>query len=470
MEAISAGKLEERDRRGRQRLLLVAGVTAYVACFQWMYVNYLYPNWAYFGFDYYPPATKYLALAWVLALLPSLWMPIELKRPSQLAYWLFYIVTFVPSMFIPLYANINPPREVTLLMLVFFVGFALMGASYLFPLATIRPRPVSGKVFWTVVGCAGVSFAMWTYIVFRNHLSLVSFGDVYDQRFGANDLTQGSLVNYAFMGLNGAIDPFLMGYGLFYRRRWLFVAGSLGQVLVYTAIGTKASLLSILFIPGFYILFRIGRIPFGLKVTFAFVGLLAGLCICYASSGYDPGLLLYAVLFVVLQRTLSMGGLVTAWAYNFFQVNPLTYYSNLQVVKWFAHDPYQGAVRHEVGSFYQGPGVEFDGLGHFFATDGIAALGLPGIMFIGAVCALVFWLLDSAAKRHDPRLPALVTIYAAYNLVNNSVFTTLFSGGLAALMLLLYFLQPQKLEHPSSAGLKAGKRSTLPPMIPSAST
>ena len=69
--------------------------------------------------------------------------------------------------------------------------------------------------------------------------------------------------------------------------------------------------------------------------------------------------------------------------------------------------------------------LDLDDVGHFWAYDGIAAWGLPGILVISVVCALVFWLLDSAAQRHDPRFAGLVTCYAAYNLANISLFTSL---------------------------------------------
>src|ERR1700685_768744 len=104
--------MSESRNHGSQRLLLVGGMAAYVACFQWMYINYLDPTWAYFGFDYYPVSTKYVVLAWFLSLLPSLWMPIHLTRPSHLAYWVLYITVVVPSMFVPLYVGINPPTEI----------------------------------------------------------------------------------------------------------------------------------------------------------------------------------------------------------------------------------------------------------------------------------------------------------------------------------------------------------------------
>jgi hypothetical protein len=457
-------KMSKSLNTGKQRMLLVCGVTAYVACFLWMYINYLDPTWAYFGFNYYPPSTKYVVLAWVLSLLPSLWMPIHLTRPSHLAYWVLYITVIIPSMFVPLFAGINTPTEVCLVMIVFFVAFALTGSSYLFPLLQFSPVRISRKAFWIFFGCLATGLVIWVLAVLHSHLHIVSFADIYDQRNAAKDVGEGTAVSYALMGLTGAINPFLMGFGLYYRRYWLLLTGILGQLLVYSALGTKGSILSIVFIPGVYAVLRVGRSPFGLKVTFGFLAVLAGLCLSLVVVGYDPSPIHFAVLFVILMRTLPMGGLVTAWYYNFFQQNPFTYYSHVTGVNWFVHYPYANFIGLEIGSFYQS-GSDLDATAHFWATDGLEALGLSGVLLISVFCALIFWVLDSAAKRHDPRLSALIATYAAYNFANISIFTTLFSGGLTLLILFLYILPPQQIEFApvrSKKGVRAGVRRAAP--------
>jgi ABC-type uncharacterized transport system permease subunit len=91
-------------------------------------------------------------------------------------------------------------------------------------------------------------------------------------------------------------------------------------------------------------------------------------------------------------------------------------------------------------------GNDADPTAHFWAIDGIGALGLPGVLLISAFCGLVFWALDSAAQKHDPRLAALVTCYAAYNIANISIFTSLYSGGLAILVLALYLMPAEAVE------------------------
>src|SRR5260370_19953802 len=122
--------LIHQEHTVKQRALLVSAISAYVALFQWMYENYLYPSWGYFGFHFEPPPWPYLALAWVLSVTPSLWMPMRLTRPSQLAYWVLYITVFIPSMFVPLYAGLDAPAEVSLLILTLDSGFAIMVGCY----------------------------------------------------------------------------------------------------------------------------------------------------------------------------------------------------------------------------------------------------------------------------------------------------------------------------------------------------
>jgi hypothetical protein len=433
--------LNGEKRNYGQRLLLLAGLAAYVATFEWMYENYLNPTWDYAGFHWNPPASGYLALAWILSVLPGVWMPMKLTRPSQLAYWVLYITVFIPSMFVPLYVNLDGPAEIAVLMLTLFAGLAISGASYLLPLYPLPAARISPLFFWKVFACVAAALAISLIVVYRHHLQIVSFMDAYDQRDAANDIAEGGLVNFAFMQMTGAINPFLMAYGLFFRREWLFLAGALGQLLIYSVGATKGSLLSIVFIAGFYLLLRVGRAPFGLKITFATLALVGGLCLSYVYVDSQPGPLLFLALFVVLMRTFSGNALMTAWYYDFFRTNPHTLYPHVRGLSWLVHYPYQRTVALEIGLNYMGL-HDADPTAHFWAIDGIGGLGLPGILLISAFCALVFWVLDSAARRHDPRLAALVTCYAAYNIANVSIFTSLFSGGLAFLILALHLLPP----------------------------
>jgi len=450
----------------RRRLLLVGLCAGYVLCLQWIYNNWLYPVFAYFGFDYIDPPGGYVLLGWILSLLPSLWMPLRLSRPSQMAYWVLYLTVLVPSLFFPLYARLDSLPDIGLLMLTMFAGFAITGLSYLLPLIPVRESQVSNASFWTGLTLLFGLLVLWVFAVFRDQMSFLSFYDVYDLRSGAEDLLEGRNVNYALMLLSGAVNPFLMGWGLYHRRKLAIAAGIFGQLVIYSSMGTKGSLLSIVFILGFYILSRNERIPFGLKVVGCIVGLLAVLSLAtYFISGQnldsDSNPFLFMLFSVIFMRTFCINGVLTGQYFDFFQNNPQTYYSHIKGVSWFAHYPYANTPGIEVGSFYSGDPT-LDATAHFWAADGLAAWGLAGVLLISVLCALVFWMLDSCSQRHDIRLVVLVTCYTAFNLSNISIFTTLLSGGLLLLMMLLYLL-PAKTPH----GFRAEPASALQPVLQS---
>jgi uncharacterized integral membrane protein len=421
----------------RRRVLLVVGIILFVLLLRWAYINWLSPIFGYYGFTYTVPSNKYLLLAFVCSVLPSLWMPMEVTRPSQLGYWVLYLTVVIPSMIIPLFVQLSELPSIAWLIVTLFLGFAILGSSYLFPLRQPRPARQGQSVFWygfalLIIICGGTAF-----ITLRNNIHLVSFSEIYDVRDAASELSTGPLTNYSVMWLYGAINPFLLAWGLFYKRPSFFIAGALGQLLVYSSFGTKASLLSVVFIVGLYLLFRIGKVSFALKLTWVIVVFFAVLCGVYIYSGEEPGLILFGLLFLVFFRSFGLAGLLTGQYLNFFQHNPFTHYSHLKVVDLFVRYPFHYPLGTEIGYYYYNPLV--DTTAHFWATDGIAALGLPGILLISTIGAVVFWCIDSFTQHQDPRFAGLATFYATYSLANLSMFTTFLSGGLGLLIILLYF-------------------------------
>ena len=443
MSNVGLKKLNDPRGHLRQRVLLVGGILVYIACFQWMYVHWLYPTFGYSGFDYNPPRVAYLALAWILSVLPSLWMPMAIARPSQLAYWVLYLVAIIPSAFVPFYAGLDNPSEIAIVVVVLVVGFAITGLSYSFPLLKLPTAILRRAHFWQGFALLAGALAVAVIVAFRGQLQISSFADVYDVRSAADDVMEGNRLNYALMWLSGAIDPFMMGWGLYHKRPLLFLAGAMGQLLVYSSLGTKGSVISILFVLAIYLLVRGTRFPVALKLMGGVVGLLAALLMASVFVSDEQESLLWIALSVIFMRTFAINGLMTAWYYNFFQINPQTHLSHLNGVNLFIPYRYANPVGIEVGSYYSGFATT-DANGHFWATDGLASFGLPGILLVSVFCALVFWILDSAARRHDPKLAALVISYAAYNLANIGIFTTFLSGGLGLLILLLYFMPGER--------------------------
>ena len=409
----------------KQRAWLVLGLVTFVGCFQQVYLKWLYPVFGYYGFENSDPKRGYLLLAWVLSLLPAMWMPIRLTRPSQLIYWILYLSVIIPSMFVPLYVGLQDATEVTRLMLALFAGFAITGASYLLPLHRFHPPSMSPRTYQQAVFFVVAVLVTWVLIVFHGKFRIVSFSDIYDLRNAADDIMEGSSVHYAVLWLSAVIGPFLMAGGIVRKRTLLFLAGVGVQIFVYSTMGAKSVIVSILVIPVFAFILRDKGASFGLKITWCCAFLTLVLYMGRSLGGDDS--LFFSLMSLVFMRTFGSSGLTTAWYHDFFLRNPMTYYSHITGVNWFVPYPYVNPLGVEVGSFYSGDPT-LDDNAHFSATDGLAASGLWGVILISVVCALVFWLLDSTAKGHDLRFATLIVIFEALNLGNISIFTTLLSG------------------------------------------
>jgi len=434
--------LRTRGHFSRDRNLLILAVVIFVTLYQWVYISWLSPVWGYMGFAYNTPSIGCLSLGCALAVFPSLWMPLVVVRPSQLIYWLIFITVYIPSLFVPMFAALVPVWEVVQLMCALFVGFAIMGLSYQRPLFRIKRITESRLIFWYGMASITLGLVMWVVVVYSDHFKLVSFGAVYEEiRLVSGLVAQGTGVSYAVTLLSGAILPFVLALALF-RKNWLmFLAGVAGEVMLYAATGGKANILAILFVPGIYFLLSGKAAKFGIRLMAGVIALLFMVGALNLVFGDDQPDFFQSFSSVAVMRTLGIPGLATAHYQKFFSTHPLTYFSHVKGVNVIIEYPYDRSLGEEVGfDIYNSDEVDWNA--NFWATDGLAALGILGVLVISIICGLVFWLLDSCASEHDPVFAGTICCYAAANIGNTSLFTSFVSGGLGFLVL-LFFLMPK---------------------------
>jgi hypothetical protein len=233
-----------------------------------------------------------------------------------------------------------------------------------------------------------------------------------------------------------------MAYGLLTKRRFMLVFGFLDQLLLYSTGGSKAVILSVFMLVGLYMVMgRKGR-DFSLKLVGAMVAVLALLCFLATREELNP--VFSFALALLFMRTFANGGYTTGIYSDFFHSHPLVYLSSVHGLDRFIHYPYQSQLGVELGFYELGiSGLDLNG--HFWASDGIAGFGPFGIVLMSALCALVFWVLDCSAARHNVVFASLMIAFITLNLTNVSLFTTLVSGGLG-LVILLFLVMPQEEE------------------------
>lgn len=428
-----------RIRDLRNRAFLLVGLILYITLYNYLYIHWLAPTFSYAGMTYTPPATSMLVAAWILAVLPSFWMPVQVTRTSQIPYWFIYLLVYVPSMFSPLYMALQSNYQLAILMAWMVTGFLIISCCYLLPPIRLTHHLIPASVFWPAVIALTVLLDLWVIAVYHAHIHLVGFNKIYALRSQASTLGQGTGVGYAMTLLSSLLDPLYIAYGLVKKRRLPIVLGGLNQLLLYSVAGSKAVVLSAVIIFGIFILMRRSGRDFGVRLLGATLALL-GLLVVISFFSHANIILRYAIS-ILFSRTFANGGYTTGLYSGFFQTHPLTYLSNVHGISFFVHYPYSQPLGLVIGYGEVGSPT-LDANAHFWAMDGLAAFGPPGIALISILCALVFWVLDSAASRHHILFCSLAIAFETIVLTNASLFTTLISGGLGILVLLLMGMPP----------------------------
>lgn len=145
---------------------------------------------------------------------------------------------------------------------------------------------------------------------------------------------------------------------------------------------------------------------------------------------------------------------------DFFATNPITYYSHINFISLFVAYPYTMSIGELIGSDALG----FAGLNanaNFWATDGIAALGIPGIIIIGAIIGFCLLVANSIIAPSERRLSFLAVVPFIMSVTNASFFTGVLTGGGGLLLLLIYLWQEAKRhEKRVSAALRQSGRTS----------
>jgi hypothetical protein len=179
-----------------------------------------------------------------------------------------------------------------------------------------------------------------------------------------------------------------------------------------------------------------------MKMGLCFAGILFALTIMVV--GTESGII-FSAASVVMMRTFEMPGMLIGQYQNFFEHNPHTYLGNVHGVNLFVGNPYTSALGIEVSRFFgivsaNGENGDVVSNASFFAMDGIAGFGLPGIPLMGLICALLFWLLDGCARKIPIEFSVSGLAMIIISLTNVSLFTTLLGNGMLAWMLLFLFV------------------------------
>jgi len=444
------------------RPVMIAGSLAYAAAFHWSYVSWAVPIFAASGLTYSPPALGVLLALYILVVLPSLWLPIDLQRPTQFVYLILYLTVYVPSVFVPTFVGLQEPHDTLAMSAALCAGLAIIGSSHKFPTLKVGQPAIERGLFWTLLYGVVLAVDVWIIVAFGGSLHFVGFEDVYTVRSAATHLLEGAgALGYAMLWSSGALNPYLIASGVFENNKFRIFLGAAGQALIYAAAAHKAALVSILFIPLLAAWFR--RKPRRLLLKFVLGAVVLLLVLTVALQLYPSNVGMRWTGIVVVYRTLSLPGLLTAQYQDFFSRSPHTLFSQYTPFRSLFAYPYGREIGYELGKYYSRQ-EDVQSNAHFWAADGIASAGIGGIFIASVLCGFTFWFVDSLLVKYGTAFGAATLTFWALVISNVSLLTSVSSQGLGILILLFYF-GPLPLARPAKAR-RPRKRSQFAGMVP----
>ncbi|HEY0797175.1 MAG TPA: hypothetical protein VGD64_15495 [Acidisarcina sp.] len=409
------------------KLLVASG--CYIAALLWAYAVVISP--AFFAEGYTLAWRNPAIMVWlvVLSLLPAVLLPYSIKTPSALILWWLYLSTYVPSILVPAISLSMPIEKLFPLQVSLLVSMSLLCIVPSRPILRVRRLSLSPHMFWASfvaiwVGCLSVVIVTGhPQNLVANVNSLFAGATEYDIR-SLYFTESNHAIGYIVGQLGQAFDPFLIAYGLVFRRKPLVLAGVAGQVLIFSFTGFKVVLFSTFLLPLVFWFLRAGMRNFGLRMTYGLAGIIVA---CGVADLAVPGSPFSGM---ITRRTLAGPGLLTGFYFE--------HYSEV------AH-PGIG-YRFGTGALY-GPSNEIGRV--YFVSDhvdananlwaeGFADFGIGGILGFTLFVGFLIWMYDSAADPHRLDLAALLAVLPAISLGNTSPTTVVLTHGALAVVVLLY--------------------------------
>lgn len=397
------------------------------------------------GLRYVDPGWGWTLLSLVFGTLPGLWMPSELRRPSEVAYWILYATVIVPTSFLP-YRVLDMDFEAV----TWFVGamlacFYALGFACRMPLVRI-PRPNWDTTHYSLALLAvllGATVAVWYMGGFRIDLGLT---DIYARRRAAREIiAQQSFASYLKGNLASALQPFALAVGLTARSLWLVLASVFAGAVVFSLEGSKTSALLPVFLLALWPVLTFQRRRFGVWFLAACVLLVGAAYFAFEATRY------FHVPTLTTWRLFQVKGLLSSYYFEYFSLHPPTLLGD-GILQPFVGRTYELATPRLIGEAYFGSD-ETNSNANLWAS-GFGDFGFLGMALATVAAGLVFRTLDGLATSRGFLIPAFMAAFVGLKWSDTAVDTSILSHGVLAALILLY-LMPDLRRPTPAAGAEA---------------
>lgn len=358
-------------------------------------------------------------------------IPIFFYRGSQLISSFISIFIFL-MLYIPIIFTLilNEDAETIGVSIVYIQITFMIGMIILFFADRISLKEKKIKCNYDVLSIVlYITIISILYVLFnyRANLSFSGYDDVYEHRFANVSLGKDIFTSYLTSWLSNFMIPICLAYGVVSKNKMYFIVGVFGCLSIYMSTAGKSVMTFPFIIYGIYVLLTKNYKAYTiLALTLV---LIMGVSLLFDFNNASS---------LLWMRTIGIGGLLTIKYYCFFSSHPLTYYTHINIINFITNaNPYgTESIGQVVGSYYWSQ--ETNANANFWAADGLAAVGLFGVILSSVFAGLIFTVYNKITKWCNHKFVFMCFIPYLFQLLNTSLFSSLLTGG--GFLLMLFFL------------------------------
>ena len=400
-----------------------------------IYTRFLNPWFEYAGFVLYKKSFLFILFSCIIAILPITFYR-GYKTISSIISIFIYVLLYVPIILtFAMGANFSLFKILGIQLLFCCMMCLFFTADRFVFIRNFNNEKfafLSDRFFLLLT----IAITLFVLYIYKGKLAFMDFENVYEHRLDPNTVKVGAITGYLLSWFIYFFSPLCLVFGLVCKKKMYLITSVVASIVMYMAAANKMSILMPICLTGFYFLFS----RFSINHIFSYVTLLfSSLMIVLLLISPQPGSVAFMMSTVLLWRTFGNGGYITLWYHDFFSNNPYTYYTHVGPINFLTNAYPYGDLQlgQVIGKHYWSDDMNANA--NYWATDGLAACGLPGIIISSLILFCIFIFFNTITKKYDKKVLLLLFIPYIFSLTNTSLFTTMLSNGGFLLLLFLLF-------------------------------
>ena len=394
----------------------------YKLILDYTYIHFVNEKYAYSGFILDISKEKYLISLFYFVTTFFI-LPKTMEKVSYVFLQLHFIIMVIPML--TLYAFMDE-SSIFMFWVIFFFDMQIIIMRIAPNIKLVRIKNSKKILKYLIVA---ISIFVYGSMIKANgipSLRALSFINVYDIRA---KVKYPFLMGYMVAWQAKVVNPFLMSTSLIEKNKIKLLIAILMQLLIYLITAHKSFIL----IP-----FAIIAVMFIVKkANFIVLGSVLAPIGIYISYLADKlfNILLLPSLFI--RRFLFVPAQLKFYYYSFIKENEYLYFSEGMIGKLLGlKSPYGIKFVHLIGYLY------FNnvntGANTGYLADGYANMGVFGMLLVTALLIVIFIIIDSISQYAGKEITVGLSLFLIMGLNDGALLTTLLTGGLLLLMVILY--------------------------------